>query len=106
MGSCFPSAPCIASQIKAELAKNLKILREAEAVVVLACGLGVQSLKENDRLGLAVLPGCNSLFGAVMDSQGVFHEKCSLCGECLLDITAGICPLTLCAKGLLNGPCG
>ncbi len=41
-----------------------------------------------------------------MDAQGNFLEKCSLCGECLLDITAGVCPITLCAKGLLNGPCG
>jgi len=106
LGACIPSAPCVASQIKTELAKNSKILREAEVVLVLACGLGVQSLKDNDRLGLTVLPGCNSLFGAVMDAQGNFYEKCSLCGECVLDITGGICPLTLCTKGLLNGPCG
>jgi hypothetical protein len=96
----------VAAQIKTELAKNMKVLREAEAVLVLACGLGTQSVKDNDRLGLAVFPACNSLFGAVLDSQGNFLEKCSLCGECVLDITGGICPITLCAKGLLNGPCG
>jgi len=106
VGTCIPSAPCIASQVKAELAKNLKSLRQAEAILVLACGLGAQSVKDNDRLGLVVLPGCNSMFGAVMDAQGNFYEKCSLCRECVLGITAGICPVTLCAKGLLNGPCG
>jgi len=106
LGLCIPSAPCVASQIKTELAKNMQALREAEAILVLACGLGVQSVKENDRLGLVVLPACNTLFGAVMDAQGNFYEKCSLCGECVLDITGGICPITLCAKGLLNGPCG
>jgi hypothetical protein len=105
-GTCVPGAPCVASQVKAELAKNMKALREAEAILVLACGLGVQSVKDNDRLGLAVVPGCNSLFGAVMDGQGNFYEKCSLCGECVLDITGGVCPVTLCAKGLMNGPCG
>ncbi|MFH0913085.1 MAG: methylenetetrahydrofolate reductase C-terminal domain-containing protein [Candidatus Omnitrophota bacterium] len=106
VGMCIPSAPCVASQIKTELAKNMKVLRQAEAILVLACGLGTQSVKDNDRLGLTVLPACNTLFGAVLDSQGNFLEKCSMCGECVLDVTAGVCPITLCAKGLLNGPCG
>jgi len=106
LGMCIPKAPCVASQIKTELAKNMKLLRQAEAIVVLACGLGAQSVKDSDRLGLVILPGCNTLFGAVMDAQGNFYEKCSLCGECVLDVTAAICPITLCAKGLLNGPCG
>jgi len=106
LGMCMPSAPCMASQIKTELAKNMKALRESEAILVLACGLGVQSVKDNDRLDLSVLPCCNTIFGAVMDAQGNFYEKCSLCGECVLDVTGGICPITLCAKGLLNGPCG
>ncbi|MDD4938731.1 MAG: methylenetetrahydrofolate reductase C-terminal domain-containing protein [Candidatus Omnitrophica bacterium] len=106
LGMTVPKAPCIASQIKTELAKNMKFLRQAEAVLVLACGLGAQSVKDNDRLGLVILPGCNTLFGAVVDAQGNFCEKCSLCAECVLDITGGICPITLCAKGLLNGPCG
>ncbi len=106
LGTCIPGAPCVAAQIKTELAKNIKLLREAEAILVLACGLGAQSVKDNDRLGLVALPGCNTLFGAVMDAQGNFYEKCSLCGECVLDVTGGICPITLCPKGLLNGPCG
>jgi len=106
VGTCIPDAPCVAAQIKTELAKNMQALRKAEAVLVLACGLGVQSFKDNDRVGLEVLPACNTLFGAVMDAAGNFYEKCSLCGECVLAVTAGICPITLCPKGLLNGPCG
>jgi len=106
VGFCIPSAPCLAAKLKSELAKNLPALRQAEAVLVLSCGLGVQSFKDNDRLNLAVFPACNTIFGAVMDAKGDFYEKCSLCGECVLDLTGGICPVTLCAKGLLNGPCG
>jgi len=105
-GACMPSAPCLASQIKTELAKNMQALRQSEAILVLACGLGVQSVKDNDRLGLVVLPACDTICAAVMDAKGDFYEKCSLCGECVLEITAGICPITLCSKGLLNGPCG
>jgi hypothetical protein len=106
LGSCIPDAPCVAAQIKTELAKNMKSLKDAEVILVLACGLGVQSVKDNDRLGLVVLPACNTLCGAVVDTRGNFYEKCSMCGECVLGITAGICPITLCPKGLLNGPCG
>ena len=105
-GSCIPSAPCVAAKLKTELAKNKKNLAQSEAVLILACGLGVQSFKDNDRLDLAVLPACDTLFGAVMDAQGNFFEKCSMCAECVLDATAGICPITLCPKSLLNGPCG
>ena len=106
VGFCLPSAPCVAAKLKAELAKNMPVMRQAEAILVLACGLGTQSVKDNDRFGLAVFPACNSIFGAVMDAKGDFYEKCSLCGECVLSVTGGICPITLCAKGLLNGPCG
>jgi len=106
VGSCIPNAPCVASQMKTEYAKNMKVLREADTVLVLACGLGVQSAKDNDRLKLEIIPALNTICGAVMDAQGNFYEKCSMCGECVLSDTAGICPITLCPKGLLNGPCG
>jgi hypothetical protein len=55
---------------------------------------------------LAAFPACDTIFGAVMDAKGDFYEKCSFCGDCVLKITGGICPITLCAKSLLNGPCG
>ncbi|MCM8800776.1 MAG: methylenetetrahydrofolate reductase C-terminal domain-containing protein [Candidatus Omnitrophica bacterium] len=106
VGSCLPNAPCISSQIKTELARNIPALKKAEVILVLACGLGVQSVKENNRLALTVLPALNTLFAGVLDKEGNLLEKCSLCGECILALTAGICPVTLCAKGLLNGPCG
>ncbi len=105
-GYCVPSAPCVAAKLKSELAKNIKALNQAETALVLACGLGVQSFKDNDRMNLAVFGACDTLFGAVMDSRGDFFEKCSMCAECILDETAGICPITLCPKSLLNGPCG
>jgi len=106
VGYCVPSAPCVAGKLKSELAKNISAIRQAEVVLVLACGLGVQSAKDNDRFNLEVLPACNTLFGAVMDAKGNFYEKCSLCAECVLGVTGSICPITLCPKGLLNGPCG
>ncbi|MDD5431633.1 MAG: methylenetetrahydrofolate reductase C-terminal domain-containing protein [Candidatus Omnitrophica bacterium] len=106
VGMCVPSAPCVAAKLKIELAKNMAQVRQAEAVLVLACGLGVQSVKDNDRLQLTVLPALNTIFGAVLDAKGNFYEKCSLCADCVLGETGGICPITLCAKGLLNGPCG
>lgn len=105
-GYAVPSAPCLSPSVKKELVKNINALKNSDVILVLACGLGTQSVKDNDRFGLAVIPGCNSLFGATMDAKGNFYEKCSLCAECVLDITGGICPITLCSKGLLNGPCG
>ena len=106
VGFVIPNAPCIAPQVKMEFAKNRKALEEAEVILSLACGLGAQSIKENDRLEHTVIPGCNTICMGVMDAQGNFFERCSACGECVLDITGGICPITLCPKGLLNGPCG
>jgi ferredoxin len=106
LGYVVPKAPCISAQIKQEFAKSIKSLKEAEVILVLSCGLGVQSVKDNNRFGQKVIPGCNSLFIGVVDKEGNFLEKCSLCGDCLLDLTEGICPLTLCPKGILNGPCG
>lgn len=106
VGSCIPDAPCIASQVKTELAKNMNALRQADAILVLACGLGAQSVKENNRLDQPIFPALNTVCAAVLDSRGNIFEKCSMCAECVLGITGGICPITLCPKSLLNGPCG
>jgi hypothetical protein len=79
-------------------------IEEADAVVVLACGAGVQTVA--DSVGKPVFPGLESVFLGNVIRHGVFEERCQMCGDCVLDQTAGICPVTTCPKGLLNGPCG
>jgi ferredoxin len=78
---------------------------EYEAVISLACGVGVQFLAEK-YLETPVFPGVNTLFMGVTEEMGVWSERCQGCGQCILGQTAGICPISRCAKRLLNGPCG
>ena len=76
-----------------------------EAVLSLACGAGVQIVA--DAIDpLPVIPALTTTFMGGADEPGVWREKCRGCGDCLLAHTAGICPMALCAKRLLNGPCG
>ncbi len=76
-----------------------------DAVLSLACGAGVQMIA-NRFARSPVLPGVNTTFIGVLEKQGLFTEKCLGCGNCLLDVYAGICPISRCSKKLLNGPCG
>ncbi len=76
-----------------------------EAVVSLACGVGVQFLAET-YFSTPVFPGVNTCFMGVTEERGVWSERCQGCGQCILGKTAGICPISRCAKRLLNGPCG
>jgi ferredoxin len=80
-------------------------LREADAVLSLACGIGVQTLSEQFPEVIA-LPGVNTTFLGQPTEQGIWVERCQACGNCVLDRTGGICPIARCAKSLLNGPCG
>jgi hypothetical protein len=73
-------------------------------VLVMACGAGVQTVAEATLV--PTLPALESAFLGNVVRHGVFEERCSMCGDCVLDATAGICPVTTCPKGLLNGPCG
>jgi ferredoxin len=76
-----------------------------DAVLSLACGAGVQMVASRFAKAL-VLPGVNTTFIGILEKQGLFTEKCLGCGNCVLDIFAGICPVSRCSKKLLNGPCG
>lgn len=95
---------CHLGQIKLESRKNFGSIDEADAVLVLTCGAGVQTVAES--VGKPVFPGLESVFLGNVIRHGVFEERCQMCGDCVLDLTAGICPVTTCPKGLLNGPCG
>jgi len=76
-----------------------------DAICSLGCGAGVQMLAERFPQ-TPVYPGLNTQFIGILESQGTWTEKCAGCGNCRLDEFAGICPITRCAKRLLNGPCG
>ena len=80
-------------------------IAESDVVVSLACGVGVQTLVE--RFPDAwIVPGLNTTFLGMPQEQGVWVERCQACGNCILGLTGGICPIARCAKQLLNGPCG
>lgn len=81
------------------------IIDRYDAVVSLACGAGVQFMAEK-YIKMPVFPGVNTCFMGVTEERGVWTERCQGCGQCILGKTAGICPISRCAKRLLNGPCG
>ena len=77
----------------------------ADVVVSLACGVGVACM--SDRFEpKAIIPGVNTVFLGHREKSGLWMERCSACGDCTVDRTAGICPVARCAKSLQNGPCG
>ncbi len=81
-------------------------LQDVDAVLSMSCGVGVQTLAEVFP-NTPVYPAQDTVFLGSQDREnGAMHEKCRACGECLLGETGGICPITRCAKSLLNGPCG
>ncbi len=82
-----------------------KDLAWADAVLSLACGVGVQFLVKVDP-GIEVYPGLDTTFLGDVEKYGTHTESCQACGKCVLGQTAGICPISRCAKRVLNGPCG
>lgn len=76
-----------------------------DAIVSTACGVGVNfiaNLRPNDN----VFPALNTTFFGGSAEQGIWREQCAGCGNCVLHLTGGLCPVARCAKSLMNGPCG
>ena len=82
-----------------------KEIADADIVLSLACGIGVQAIAEHFP-DTWVVPGLNTTFLGLPTEQGVWEERCAACGDCVLGLTGGICPIARCSKSLLNGPCG
>jgi ferredoxin len=76
-----------------------------DAVVSLACGVGVQFMAEKYQ-NTPIYPGVNTCFLGATEERGLWKERCQACGSCILARTGGICPVSRCAKRVLNGPCG
>lgn len=82
-----------------------EIVKPYDALLSMACGAGVQFLA--DRYPeKPVFPAVDTVFVGVNKDIGWYEERCKSCGDCLLGMTGGVCPIAMCAKSLLNGPCG
>lgn len=106
----FGEFTCYAPWSKKRLSGYKKEIEECDAILMLTCGDGLQVVRESileEEYGLIkpIYPGTNPM-GHMGGGPTLFKEKCQQCGECELGKLAGICTLTQCAKGLLNGPCG
>ncbi len=81
------------------------VVDQYDAFLSMACGAGVQFLSEVYP-EKPVFPAVNTTFMGINRAVGWYEERCRGCGNCVLGITGGICPVTMCAKSLFNGPCG
>jgi len=86
------------------LEEQREFIDPAEAMLIMTCAYGVQTIAS--QLKKMVIPALDTVFVGKEMSHGTFQEVCLQCGECILGETGGICPVTSCHKGLVNGPCG
>lgn len=78
--------------------------KNLDCVIGMSCGDGVQVIANN--INVPVYPSNNTMFLGEAKKLGLFEEACHLCGDCVLGSTGGVCPISRCAKSLVNGPCG
>ena len=86
------------------MTENSQAVEDASCILAMPCALGVHRISQY--IDRPIIPTQDTLFIAVEDTPGHFSEVCAQCGQCVLGETAGICPITACHKGLVNGPCG
>lgn len=104
-GQSFDVA-CLERQCDVEFLDTLAgRVGDYDALISLACGAGIQYLAERYP-EVPVLAGVDTTFIGINRDIGVWEEKCRSCRACLLSLTGGVCPVSLCPKGMLNGPCG
>lgn len=103
-GTTILDTACQQGAVRQAGRDNEAAIAAADSILVLACGTGAQTV--NEALNKPSHIGAESLFVGQVARLGKYSEKCSTCGKCVLEDFEGICPVTRCAKGLLNGPCG
>ncbi len=104
-GSITTDYICNPENLDIRLAKHQAAIDEADTILVFSCGVGVQTVSEKFA-GKRVCACCDTY--PLPGFQGVtpLEYDCKQCGECYLNITGGICPITACSKSLVNGQCG
>jgi len=103
-GFVVVESPCDARILRRDTRKMKDKIEEADAILCMMCGAGVQDVVEH--LRKASVPALNTKFLGQIERIGEFYERCRACGECVLYETGGICPVVRCPKGMMNGPCG
>lgn len=86
------------------LGEEMGKIEQADALLIMTCAFGVQTI--SSQLKKMVVPALDTLFIGKESASGQFNEICTQCGTCIIGETGGICPVTSCHKGLVNGPCG
>ena len=107
--SIVPEEVCDQRVMKQDFRKIEDDLHNVDAILSLSCGVGIASLNEVLAKKFPQLPvfiSNNTEFIGMTERIGRFYMRCRGCGQCLLNETGGICPVTTCAKSLMNGPCG
>jgi hypothetical protein len=103
LGTLAVESPCDTRISKRDLRTLEKQIGEADAILSMNCGVGVQSIA--DLTGKVVVPALDTKFLGMVERLGRFYERCRMCGSCTLFDTGGICAISRCPKQLLNGPC-
>lgn len=103
-GYIIVEAACHLLETKKAFRTSEKEVDAADAILSLGCGAGSQTIASF--VNKPVFTAVDTLFLGTIERWGRFSEICSQCGDCILNQTGGICPVTRCPKGLLNGPCG
>lgn len=96
---------CHLQNDKRLLRRHKKEVEEADKILVLACGNGVQTVSEIIE-DIDIVPGTDTLFLGEIKRANEFEKRCVICGDCIVDLFAGLCPISRCPKHMLNGPCG
>ena len=95
---------CQKALVKSRLRPRVEQVKAADSILVMTCGLGVQAVAASVKK--VCHPACDTVNMGGSRGEWTGDERCLECGECLLDYTGGICPLTACTKSLINGACG
>lgn len=103
LGTIAVETPCDVRISKRDLRALKKPIEEADAILAMTCGVGVQCIADLTQKN--VVPALDTKFLGMVERVGRFYERCKMCGSCTLFDTGGICAISRCPKGLLNGPC-
>ncbi len=103
-GSTVVDFLCEKALVKSKLRTKIGQIKAADSILVMTCGVGVQATAAS--VNRVCHPACDTVNLGGSRGEWMGSERCLECGECLLEYTGGICPLTACTKGLINGQCG